>query len=141
MADGESPRAHALIDLDTLADRPLYCDLGDAWRSWCNLSTDDDGEANLDLARFRASAEGYLSQLEVLLTRKELESFAEALERISLELCTRFAADVLAERHWSWDPERFESCAEHNWARTLGQWSLYQQACDTHAERRQFILG
>ena len=66
---------------------------------------------------------------------------ADALERLSLELCTRFAADVLAERHWSWDPERFGSCAEHNWARASVQWSLYRQARETHAERARFILG
>ena len=75
------------------------------------------------------------------LSRDELVSFTEALERISLQLCARFAADVLAEKHWSWDPDRFESCAEHNWARTRGQWSLYQQARETHKERSQFILG
>lgn len=138
---GESPRASALIDLDTLAKMPLYFDMGDAWRSWCNRSVDGDLEASLDMGRFRASAEGYLSTLGFDLLKEERLSLVEALERLSLELCSRFAADVLAESHWSWDPERFDSCAEHNWARAIGQWSLYQQARQTHAERSRFILG
>lgn len=137
---GESPRAAALIDLDTLARMPLYFDMGDAWRSWCNRSMDGDLEAHLDMGRFRASAEGYLSTLGFDLLHEERLSLVDALERLSLELCSRFAADVLAESHWSWDPGRFGSCAEHNWARAVGQWSLYQQARETHAERSCFIL-
>ena len=138
---GESPKANALIDLDTLAKMPLYFDMGDAWRSWCNRAVDGELEASLDTGRFRASAEGYLSTLEFDLLHEECLSLVEALERLSLELCSRFAADVLAESHWSWDPERFGSCAEHNWARAIGQWSLYGQARETHAERSRFILG
>ena len=141
ICEGEAPRTLALIDLDTLAELPLYFDLGDAWRSWCNLAAEHEGEARLDLERFRVSAEAYLSAVDLDLSREELLSLTDALERLSLELCTRFAADVLAEDHWSWDPDRFESCAEHNWARAQGQWSLYQQARETHAERLRFILG
>lgn len=137
----EAPKAHALIDLDTLAELPLYIDMGDAWRSWCNRADESDAEADLDLERFRASADGYLSTIGFELASEELKSLADALERLSLELCTRFAADVLAESHWSWDPERFGSCAEHNWARASVQWSLYRQARETHAERARFILG
>lgn len=136
-----SQSAHALIDLDTLAEMPIYFDLGDAWRSWCNLASDGAAEAILDLERFRSSAEGYLSTIRFEITREELLSLTDALERLSLELCARFAADVLAEAHWSWDPKRFGSCAEHNWVRTQGQWSLYNQACETHSERSRFILG
>ena len=51
--EGDPPKAHALIDLDTLAKLPLYFDLGDAWRSWCNRSSDGEMEAALDLERFR----------------------------------------------------------------------------------------
>jgi len=138
---GDPPKAQALIDLDTLAKLPLYFDLGDAWRSWCNRSSDGEMEASLDLERFKASAEGYLSNIEFELPREERASLTDALERLSLELCSRFAADVLAESHWSWDTERFASCAEHNWARSCGQWSLYQQAQETRTERARFILG
>ena len=138
---GGVPEASALIDLDTLAAMPLYFDMGDAWRSWCNRSAEGDPEASLDMGRFEASAEGYLSTLGFELGHEERRSLVEALERLSLELCSRFSADVLAESHWSWDPDRFGSCAEHNWARACGQWSLYQQARETHAARSRFILG
>ena len=139
--EGGIPKARALIDLDTLAKLPLYFDLGDAWRSWCNRSSEGELQADLDLGRFKASAEGYLSNIEFELSREERTSLTDALERLSLELCSRFAADALAESHWSWDAERFASCGEHNWARACGQWSLYEQARETHAERSRFILG
>jgi Ser/Thr protein kinase RdoA (MazF antagonist) len=137
----DSDRAAALIDLDTLCRLPLYYDLGDAWRSWCNTRGEDASEAELDASIFEASAEGYLSALSSSPSRDELVSFGEALERISLEVCARFAADVLEESYFDWDPARFASAAEHNWLRARGQWSLYEQAKATREERLRFLLG
>ena len=141
--EGEGPaerrRASCLIDLDTLARMPLYFDLGDAWRSWCNAGA--DAEAELDLNIFRASAEGYLGALRLDLGSDELASLAEGLERVSLELCARFAADVLEESYFDWDRCRFESAGHHNWVRARGQMSLYRQARETREERLCFLLG
>jgi len=131
--------ARALVDLDTVSRLPLYYDLGDAWRSWCN--TGGDCDAVLDLALYRASAEAYLSATRLALGRDELDSLAEGLERISLELCARFVADALQESYFGWDAVRFETAGDHNLARARGQWSLHQQACETREERRRFLLG
>jgi Ser/Thr protein kinase RdoA (MazF antagonist) len=142
---GDSPpeceRALALIDLDTLCRLPLYYDLGDAWRSWCNARGEDESEAELDLAIFEASAEGYLGELASPPDRDELVSLAEGLERLSLEVCARFAADALEESYFDWDPARFASAAEHNWLRARGQWSLHEQAKATRSDRLRFLLG
>jgi Ser/Thr protein kinase RdoA (MazF antagonist) len=138
---GGRERAVALIDLDTLCRLPLYFDLGDAWRSWCNARPEDEPEAELDMAIFRASAEGYLETVATGFDRGELESLVIAIECVSLELAARFAADTLEERYFDWDAERFASSAEHNWARARGQWSLLQQALETREERRRFLLG
>lgn len=136
-----SARALGLIDLDTLCRMPLYFDLGDAWRSWCNRRGEDEPEAELDAALFRSSAEGYLGALSLDLDRGELASLAEGLERISLELAARFAADALNESYYAWDAERFATAGEHNLVRARGQLSLHAQARETREQRRRFLLG
>ncbi|MBC8131758.1 MAG: aminoglycoside phosphotransferase family protein, partial [Deltaproteobacteria bacterium] len=47
-------RAVCLIDLDTVGPQPLAFELGDAWRSWCNRSGEDQEAAELDLNIFEA---------------------------------------------------------------------------------------
>jgi Ser/Thr protein kinase RdoA (MazF antagonist) len=137
----ECTRARALIDLDTVCRLPLYVELGDAWRSWCNLRGEDAVEAELDMALFRAAVEGYLSSSTVVQSKSELLSLAEGIERVSLELCARFATDVLCESHFGFDCERFATAGEHNLLRALGQLSLSQQARETRAEQLRFVLG
>ena len=56
--DGDSQRALCLVDLDTLRRGPLTHDLGDAWRSWCNRSGEDEVDAARDLAVRGAAAAG-----------------------------------------------------------------------------------
>ena len=56
-ADAERPEAVSLIDLDTVCRLPLFVELGDAWRSWCNRRGEDSAEAELDLDLFRASGD------------------------------------------------------------------------------------
>lgn len=141
-AEHEStPRVIGLIDLDTISRLPLCFDWGDAWRSWCNRSRDDDPEAALDLELFRAATEGLMETLTLDITREERDSLTWALELLSLELCVRFAADALNESYFAWDPARFASAGEHNLARARCQFSLYEQARDTHSERARFILS
>ena len=134
-------RAVALIDLDTISRLPVYYDLGDAWRSWCNVGGDGPEQVRLDLEIFQASAEGYLSSIGSGLSGDELGSLVHALERITVELSARFAADALRERHFSWDAERFPSAAQHNLYRARGQLALHEQARETRDERARFILG
>jgi len=138
---GERAEATCLIDLDTLSRLPVFFDLGDAWRSWCNLRSEGEAEANLDLALFRASAEGYLGAPGVELEKLELATLAQGLDRISLELCARFAADVLEESYFDWSRDQFESAGDHNLVRARGQLSLYRQARDTLGERTRFLVG
>lgn len=129
------PEALSLIDLDTVCRLPLYVELGDAWRSWCNRASEDATEADFDLEIFSAAVEGYRVELEIDLDEAERGSLAEAVERISLELAARFAADALNESYFGWDPDRFDSRAEHNRARARGQYSLAEQARATRSEQ------
>ncbi len=131
--------AHALVDLDTVLRRPLYHDLGDAWRSWCNGRPEDDPEARLDLAIFEAAALGYLEALGFSPTEPERRSFELALQRVALELAARFATDALEERWFGWDESRFARSAEHQILRARGQLDLYEQAMAARGEMRAIL--
>lgn len=131
----------ALVDLDTLSELPLYMELGDAWRSWCNPQGEDTLEPRFDLEIFQASAQGYLENLALPLSHEERSSLAQAVERISLELATRFAVDALQENYFGWDATRFPARGEHNLLRATGQWNLYEQARACRAARLQLLLA
>jgi Ser/Thr protein kinase RdoA (MazF antagonist) len=124
--DPASPdEAVCLLDLDTVGPMALAHELGDAWRSWCNVAGEDHGgAAAFDLAIFDASWQAYVGELGRPLPRPAREALLVAPEWISLELATRFAADALAESYFGWDPMRFGSAGEHNLVRARAQWSL-----------------
>lgn len=134
------PLGYSLIDLDTVGRRPLFIELGDAWRSWCGTESDDSGEAQVNLEYFASSIEGYFSVDGVNLEKNELISLSYGIERISLELAIRFAADILRERYWDWDSERYDRRGEHNLARAEAQWKLFKDARSKRSEMTK-ILG
>ncbi|MFV8753483.1 phosphotransferase enzyme family protein [Nannocystaceae bacterium ST9] len=142
MFAGEDPasEAIALIDLDTVGPMSLACELGDAWRSWCNLSTEDQHEARFDLELFAASLAGWLEGIGEAPSADERLGLLLGPEWISLELAVRFAADALAEGYFGWSPERFAGRGEHNLARAQGQWSLHR-AIVANRSARSRLLG
>ncbi|TVQ94069.1 MAG: hypothetical protein EA397_02865 [Deltaproteobacteria bacterium] len=110
-------RAVALIDLDTLQWGTLDAELGDALRSWCNPLAEDHPEPYFDLDLFEASMRGYLQTAGKLpYTRAEWRSVVPGVERITIELASRFARDALEERYFSWNT-RYERAGLHNLAR------------------------
>jgi Ser/Thr protein kinase RdoA (MazF antagonist) len=135
----ERIQVEALIDFDTLSPLPLYQELGDAWRSWCNPNGESDGEVELDLDIFQASAQGYLDAVAFEIQPHEMRSLALGIERISLELAARFAADTLEESYFAWDQNRFQRAAEHNLRRAQRQLELHRQAVATRDQRIQFL--
>ncbi len=134
-------RIAALVDLDTLSELPLWMELGDAWRSWCNPQGEDTLATQFDLALFRASAQGYLENLSFKISQEECISLAHGVDRMSLELATRFAIDALQENYFGWDPARFATRGEHNLLRAMGQWNLHEQARACREDRLQFLLA
>lgn len=123
-----SERAVALIDFDTLVRLPLWMELGDAWRSWCNRAGEDVPEAEFDRELFRVALEAYLEGGDVAPEPAERASLSHAVERMALALAVRFAADALRESYFAWDVERFESCGHHNLVRARGQLDVARQA-------------
>lgn len=135
------PRAHCMIDLDTVGPMQLAHELGDAWRSWCNLSGEDDTDARFDLDIFERSLRGYRRGIDRPFTTDEKAALLSSVEWISLELAARFAADALEEKYFGWDSTRFASRADHNLLRARGQWSLHRAAEACRSEREALITA
>jgi len=132
-------RAFALIDLDTLMWAPLWVELGDAWRSWCNPAGEDGTQTRFDLAIFEASLRGFLEGDTTPLSPEERDSLVTAPERLTLELCARYVTDALEESYFGWDESAYPGRGEHNAARALGQWRCFEAACETRAERAALL--
>ncbi|MFK7898203.1 MAG: phosphotransferase enzyme family protein [Myxococcota bacterium] len=132
-------RAFALVDLDTLMRAPLWVELGDAWRSWCNRTGEDGEGAGFDLPAFEASVKGFVAGYGERLSEAERASLETAPERITLELAARFVGDAFEETYWGWDPEQFATRGDHNAARAEGQWRLYEAMCATRPERSEIL--
>ena len=136
-----SETAVCLIDLDTVGPQALAYELGDAWRSWCNLSGEDSEQARVDLEIFRASFHGYQGAIGRALTVAELQALLGSVEWISLELACRFAADALNESYFGWDARHYPSRGEHNLVRGQGQLALHEAFVATRGQRAAILSG
>ncbi len=135
----ERDRAFALVDLDTLMRAPLWVELGDAWRSWCNPAREETLEPRFDLDVFDASLEGFAEGLGGGVSRSERSSLVTAPERIALELCARYVTDAFEEVYWGWDESRYASRGDHNAARARGQWRLAEVMRGCREQRREIL--
>ena len=113
----------AMVDLDSLGRLSLPCELGDAFRSWCNPAGEDSEDTEFSVELFEAARSGYLGVADFI-TSDEKNCLVDATLWITLELTTRFTADILNDRYFGWNPRRFASRAEHNLLRARGQLNL-----------------
>ena len=118
---GDDREVKCMVDFDTLNRMPVYLELGDALRSWCNPSGEDTTDGYFSMAHCRAALRGYARHAGVLLTREEWLAIPAATLTIYLELAARFCADALNEDYFSWDADRFSSHSEHSEVRARGQ--------------------
>lgn len=134
----EDGKGLCLLDLDTLAMLPLDAELGDAWRSWCNPRGEDIQSAHFDLDLFQASARSYLDVCP--LSIEERQSLPGGVERICLELSSRFAADALGEDYFGWDPNVAAGHGEHSLLRAEGQLALSRSVRAQRPAMEQILL-
>ncbi len=113
----------AMVDLDSLARLSLPLELGDAFRSWCNPAGEDSARTEFSEELFRAARSGYLAVADFI-TDNEKSRLVDATLWITLELTARFAADILNDSYFGWNPERFASRSQHNLIRARGQLRL-----------------
>jgi Ser/Thr protein kinase RdoA (MazF antagonist) len=134
-------RALALIDLDTLMRAPLWVELGDAWRSWCNPAGEDTRATRFEMSFFEASTRGFLEGYDAPLSEPERISLATAIERVTLELCARYVTDALEECYFGWDDSSFPGRGEHNAVRAFGQWRFYESTCECRGTRESILAS
>ncbi|MFT6375023.1 MAG: Ser/Thr protein kinase RdoA (MazF antagonist) [Myxococcota bacterium] len=113
--------AVAVIDLDTMQVSTLAIELGDAFRSWCNRSSESDANSVFDVEFFAAAIHGYAEV--VMPDPEEWQAIVPGIERIATELAARFARDALEERYFGFD-EAYGTRGDHNLLRAMGQLSL-----------------
>jgi Ser/Thr protein kinase RdoA (MazF antagonist) len=116
--------AIGIIDFDTIIYKPRAIDLGDALRSWCNTSTEDDPAASFDMQLFTAAETAYRENFDANLNETAIN--LKATKLIALELAARFLTDVVTDNYFSFDDKRFPTRKAHNWARAQAQFNLAQ---------------
>ena len=111
-----------IIDLDTCMPGLACYDFGDTIRfAACKALEDQASGMVLDLDLFRAYAEGYLGEMNGILSAAEIDSLSTGAAVITLELASRFLADYLVgDKYFRiTDPE-------HNLRRAKAQLALFQ---------------
>ncbi len=132
--DAAGQGAVCLIDLDTLGSMPIACEMGDAWRSWCNpAGEDDDQGSDFDTSIFAASARAWLAAAPPL-AEAEVRSLVPGIERLCLELAARFCTDALRNTYFREDRETFPQLGSHNLTRARSQLAVAIGARKARAE-------
>ena len=116
--------AMGLIDFDTLLLHGRAIDLGDACRSWCNRTAEDDPQARFDMTFFEAVVLGYAEGAGRSASAAARRLYLRATRQITLELAARFLIDVVRDSYFAFDASRYPHRQAHNAARALGQYHL-----------------
>ena len=96
--DAETGEAKTVIDLDTVMPRLVAHDFGDAIRYAANTAAEDEKDlslVHLDMDRFRAFTEGFLSEVKSALTPLEVQTLALGAFTMTAELAVRFLDDYI----------------------------------------------
>ena len=135
--DKETGKVLCAIDLDTVMSSTSLNDFGDSIRSYANTGAEDDknlDNVGLDLERFRAFTEGYLSQRKDTMTASELEWLAFSARYITFEQVLRFLMDYL-------DGDKYYRIhyPEHNLVRTHAQYKLLCSMEEQYEQMRTIV--
>lgn len=113
-----------VIDLDTVMSNTPLADFGDAIRTFANTGAEDDlnlDYVNLDMDKYNAYKEGYLSEASEMLNDTEKEYLSFAPRYITYEQVMRFLMDYLQG-----DTYYKINYPKHNLDRTRAQMKLVE---------------
>jgi Ser/Thr protein kinase RdoA (MazF antagonist) len=136
---GDDGQGLCLLDLDTLAQLPLGLELGDALRSWCNPAGEDQTDPHFDLSLLQRVLYGYMRIAKSFISVEERDYLILGTLRITTQLAARFAADVVNQSYFRYDPARYASRAAHNYVRAQGQLALAQSLVMQRREAESLV--
>ena len=139
--DEEGRQGVCLIDLDTVGTGSFAVEMGDAFRSWCNRSKEDEpSKAHFDTDIFSEGVTSWIAKAPTL-SAVERESIVGGIERICLELSARFCADAINNSYFKEDRSRFPQRGAHNLVRAKSQFALAQSVNEQRLQCERFIKG
>lgn len=132
--------AICLLDLDTLGRHKVATDIASGARTWCNKA--DEGDiinSRFDLKVFESMLAGYLSTAKFI-TKNEIKSIPETIERVILILAARFITDAFEEKYFRLIPNQYKNLYEQNKAKAFAQLALYNNFVSKKKEINNKIL-
>jgi Ser/Thr protein kinase RdoA (MazF antagonist) len=99
MIDNVTGKGTAMIDLDTVSPGLVHMDFGDALRSICNPSGEEEGDLAqvvFDEDLCTAFCKGYMREAGTFLTDADREYLFDSIRLLPFELGLRFFQDYLA---------------------------------------------
>ena len=137
--DETGEKGVCLIDLDTVGTGSFSVEMGDAFRSWCNRSREDEPDkAHFDIDIFSQSVLSWI-QAAPQLSPIEKESIVSGVERICLELSARFCADAINNSYFKEDLVQFPQKGLHNLVRAQSQFTLARSVLSQRSQCEEII--
>ena len=96
--DKDTSKALCVIDLDTVMPGTILSDFGDAIRSGCNSSTEDEvdlSKVHFKMELYEVFTKGFLEETKDILTKDELDLLYLSPLLLTYELALRFLSDYL----------------------------------------------
>ena len=126
-----------VIDLDTVMPGLIGFDFGDAIRFGASTAAEDEtdlGKVKIDLNKFRAFTNGFLSEVATRLTPKEKETLALGAITMTLECGARFLTDYLdGDNYFKIEYEK------HNLDRAKCQLALAEDMIKNYSKLNQIV--
>jgi hypothetical protein len=135
--DKDTGEAKTVIDLDTVMPGLVAHDFGDAVRFAANAAAEDEADlskVHLNIDRFRAFADGFISELANAMTPTEIKTLALGAFTMTVELAARFLDDYITGDQY------FKTLYRgHNLVRTRCQLKLAEEMLDHMGEMNKII--
>ena len=96
--DTKSNKVKSIIDLDTIMCNSIIYDFGDAIRTSCNRTSENDSNinnVNFNFEFFKAFSKGYLKETKSFISKEELNLLSFSGILLALEQSIRFFTDYL----------------------------------------------
>ena len=128
-----------IIDLDTVMPSFIFSDYGDFLRSAANTCAEDEADltkVSFNIEVFKTFTKGYLESAKSFLTPLEIELLPYAVTLFPYMQCVRFLTDYL-----NGDTYYQIKYPEHNYVRTLNQFTLYKYTKQAIPAMKEYITS